>query len=94
MLHDTTFRIQSDRTTLAAIGVLYKAHNPPVPVVHVDKLPDGFDKQTFLQTKLAQGQISSGWDTYSDKDVPENADSGNKMWEGHQWQSVKEALGL
>lgn len=93
-LHNATFRIQGERTSIAAIGALYEARVPPVPVVHVKELPEGFTKQTFLQSKLAEGRISSGWDNYIDKDVPENADSGNKAWEGHKWKSVKEVLGL
>ncbi|KAI6112376.1 hypothetical protein EDD17DRAFT_762354 [Pisolithus thermaeus] len=93
-LHDATYRIEGDRTSLEAIGALYEARVPPVPVVHVEKLPDGFDKQTFLQTKFAEGRLSVGWDNYLDKDVPENAASGNKGWEGHHWKTVKEVLGL
>ena len=93
-LHDATFRIQGERTSLASIGALYEARIPPVPIAHVTELPEGFVKQTFLQNKFEQGRLSSGWDNYIDKDVPENADSGNKAWEGHKWRSVKEVLGL
>lgn len=89
-----SFRIQGERTSLASIGALYEARKPPVPVVHVTELPEGFVKQTFLQGKFEEGRLSSGWDNYIDKDVPENADSGNKAWEGHKWRSVKEVLGL
>ena len=80
--------------SLASIGALYEARNPPVPVVHVTKLPEGFTKQTFLQRKFNEGRLSSGWDNYEDKDIPEIADSGNKAWEGHKWRSVKEVLNL
>ncbi|KAF8557402.1 NAD(P)-binding protein [Imleria badia] len=93
-LRDATFRIEGERTSLAAIGALYEAGVPPVPVARVTELPEGFVKQTFLQSKVAEGKISSGWDNYIDKDVPENAASGNKAWEGHNWKSVKEVLGL
>ncbi|KAF8128654.1 hypothetical protein EV363DRAFT_1400428 [Boletus edulis] len=93
-LHDATFRIQGERTSLAAAGALYEARVPPVPVVHVTELPEGFVKQTFLQRKFDEGRLSSGWDNYLDKDIPESADSGNKAWEGHKWRSVKEVLGL
>ncbi|KIK97895.1 hypothetical protein PAXRUDRAFT_135384 [Paxillus rubicundulus Ve08.2h10] len=93
-LHDATFRIQGERTSLAAIGALYEARNPPVPVAHVTELPGGFVKQTFLQNKFEEGRLSSGWDNFLDKDVPENAGSGNEAWEGHRWKTVKEALGL
>ncbi|KAH7883987.1 hypothetical protein F5I97DRAFT_1813796 [Phlebopus sp. FC_14] len=93
-LHNATFRLQGDRTSLADIGALYEARNPPVPVAHVTKLPEGFVKQTFLQSKFDQGRLSSGWDNFADKDVPEDADSGNKLWEGHKWKTVKEVLGL
>jgi len=47
-----------------------------------------------LQGLFEQGRGSSGWDNYTDKDVLENADSGNAAWPGHQWKSVKEALAL
>ncbi|KAG8220178.1 hypothetical protein J3R82DRAFT_1211 [Butyriboletus roseoflavus] len=93
-LHNATFRIQGERIPLASIGALYEARNPPVPVVHVTELPEGFVKQTFLQSKLREGRCSSGWDNYIDNDVLENADSGNKAWEGHKWRSVKEVLAL
>ncbi|KAG6334307.1 hypothetical protein ID866_4786 [Astraeus odoratus] len=93
-LNNATFRIQGERTSLAAIGALYEARVPPVPIIRVDKLPDGFDKQTFLQTNFAQGRSSTGWDNYLDKDVPEIADSGNKAWEGHEWKTIKDVLGL
>ncbi|KAI5994196.1 hypothetical protein EDD15DRAFT_2196257 [Pisolithus albus] len=49
-----------ERTSLEAIGALYEARIPPVPVVHVNKLPDGFDKQTFLQTNFTEGRLSAG----------------------------------
>lgn len=93
-LHDATFRIQGERIPLASIGALYEARNPPVPITHVTELPEGFVKQTFLQSKFEEGRCSSGWDNYIDKDVPGNADSGNNAWEGHKWRSVKEVLGL
>lgn len=93
-LHNATFRIQGERTSLASIGALYEERSHPVPVVHVTELPEGFVKQTFLQSKFEEGRLSSGWDNYTDKDVPESADSGNKVWEGHKWKTVKEVLGL
>jgi len=93
-LHNATFRIEGDRTSLASIGALYEARDAPVPVVHVSELPEGFVKQTFLQSKFDEGRLSSGWDNYEDKDIPETADSGNKIWEGHKWRSVREVLGL
>ncbi|KAI6015050.1 hypothetical protein F5J12DRAFT_890410 [Pisolithus orientalis] len=93
-LHDATYRIEGDRTSLEDIGALYEGRDPPVPAVHVDKLPDGFDKQTFLQAKFAEGRISAGWDNYLNKDVPENAASGTKAWEGRHWKTVKEVLGF
>ena len=93
-LHNATFRIQGERRSLASIGAIYEARNPLVPVAHVAELPEGFVKQTFLQRKFEEGRLSSGWDNYLDKDVPENADSGNKAWEGHKWRAAKEVLGL
>ncbi|OAX37281.1 NAD(P)-binding protein [Rhizopogon vinicolor AM-OR11-026] len=91
-LHDVTFRIQGERTSLNAASVLYASKD--IPVDHVTSLPEGYTKQTFLQGLFDQGRGSSGWDNYADKDVPENADSGNAAWPGHQWKSVKEALAL
>ncbi|KAN0094616.1 hypothetical protein V8E55_002903 [Tylopilus felleus] len=80
----TSLDEQGERRSLASIGALYEARNPPVPVAHVAELPEGFVKQTFLQRKFEEGRLSSGWDNYLDKDVPENAGSGNKAWEGHK----------
>ncbi|KAG1738602.1 uncharacterized protein EDB91DRAFT_1237696 [Suillus paluster] len=91
-LHDATFRIQGERTSLNKIGALYASKN--IPVEHVTSLPEGYTKQVFLQGMIDQGRASSGWDNYVDKDVLENADSGNAAWPGHHWKSVKEVLGL
>jgi len=94
-LHNTTFRIQGERASLSAIGALYyEAGDPPIPVVHVDKLPEGSERQTLAQNKFSRGHGSTGWDYYLGKDVPENADSGNKAWEGHRWKTIREVLDL
>ncbi|KAL4067177.1 hypothetical protein V8B97DRAFT_1919179 [Scleroderma yunnanense] len=93
-LHNTTFRIQGERISLRAIGALYEACVPPVPVIQVDRLPDGYEKQNWFQTMFARGAGSAGWDHYLNKDVPENASSGNKAWDGHRWKTIKEVLGL
>ncbi|KAH7921247.1 NAD(P)-binding protein [Leucogyrophana mollusca] len=90
-LQNATFRIEGERTSLAAIGALYA---PKVPTAHVTELPEGFTKQTFLHGQIEKGRLSSGWNNYTDSDEPENAASGNAAWAGHQWKSVKEALGL
>lgn len=47
-LRNVTFRVQGERTSLASIGALYEARDPPVPVAHVTELPEGFSKQTFI----------------------------------------------
>jgi len=91
-LHDVTFRIQGERTSLNAVGALYASKN--IPVEHVAALPEGYTKQTALQVLFDQGRASAGWDNYADTDVPENADSGNAAWPGHQWKTVKEVLAL
>lgn len=72
-LRNVTFRVQAERTSLASIGALYEARDPPVPVAHVTELPEGFSKQTFIQGKFEEGRLSTGWDNYIDKDVPANA---------------------
>lgn len=91
-LHDATFRIEGERTSFNKVGALYASKN--IPVEHVTSLPEGYAKQTFLQGLFEQGRGSSGWDNYADKDIPENAHSGNAAWPGHQWKSVKEVLEL
>ncbi|KAL4075455.1 hypothetical protein J3A83DRAFT_4356792 [Scleroderma citrinum] len=60
----------------------------------LDRLPDGYEKQNWFQTMFARGAGSAGWDHYLNKDVPENASSGNKAWDGHRWKTIKEVLGL
>lgn len=91
-LHDATFRIEGERTSFNKVGALYASKN--IPVEHVTSLPEGYVKQTLLQGLFEQGRGSSGWDNYADKDIPENAYSGNAAWPGHQWKSVKEVLEL
>jgi hypothetical protein len=91
-LHDATFRIEGERTSFNRVGALYASKN--IPVEHVTSLPEGYVKQTLLQGLFEQGRGSSGWDNYADKDIPENAHSGNAVWPGHQWKSVKEVLEL
>lgn len=91
-LHDATFRIEGERTSFNKVGALYASKN--IPVEHVASLPEGYVKQTLLQGFFEQGRGSSGWDNYADKDIPENAHSGNAAWPGHQWKSVKEVLEL
>lgn len=91
-LHDATFRIEGERTSFNKVGALYASKN--IPVEHVISLPEGYVKQTLLQSLFEQGRGSSGWDNYADKDIPENAHSGNAAWPGHQWKTVKEVLEL
>ncbi|KAG1889275.1 hypothetical protein F4604DRAFT_832898 [Suillus subluteus] len=91
-LHDATFRIEGERTSFNKVGALYASKN--IAVEHVTSLPEGYVKQTLLQGLFEQGRGSSGWDNYADKDIPENAHSGNAVWPGHQWKSVKEVLEL
>ncbi|EGN92689.1 hypothetical protein SERLA73DRAFT_163920 [Serpula lacrymans var. lacrymans S7.3] len=95
-LHDKSFRIQGERTTLNAIGALYASANK-ASVEYVDKLPDDqgdFTKQAFLQGNFEAGKVSTGWDNVAAEDNVERASSANALWEGHHWISVKEALGL
>lgn len=73
---------------------MYEAADPPIPVIRVDKLPDGSERQTLAQNKFSRGHGSTGWDYYLDRDVPENAGSGNKVWEGHRWKTIREVLDL
>ncbi|KAG1865554.1 hypothetical protein DFJ58DRAFT_714759 [Suillus subalutaceus] len=91
-LHDATFRIEGERTSFNKVGALYASKN--IAVEHVTSLPEGYVKQTLLQGLFEQGRGSSGWDNYADKDIPENAHSGNALWPGHQWKSVKDVLEL
>ncbi|KAG2093565.1 NAD(P)-binding protein [Suillus cothurnatus] len=91
-LHDATLRVEGERTSFNKVGALYASKN--IPVEHVTSLPEGYVKQTLLQGLFEQGRGSSGWDNYADKDVPEDAHSGNAAWPGHQWKTVKEVLEL
>lgn len=92
-LHDASFRVEGERTSFNKVGALYTA-SKNITVEHVTSLPEGYVKQTLLQGLFEQGRGSSGWDNYADKDVPENASSGNAAWPGHQWKTVKEVLEL
>jgi len=95
-LNDASFRIEGERISLSSVGALYTASATKSSVVteYVDKLPESFVKQSFLQSKFEQGRVSSGWDNYKDSDDTLAASSGNKLWKGHRFKLVKEALDL
>lgn len=94
-LNNTIFRLQGDRKSLREITALY-GKNVPVKY-HTDAvssdLPDA-DYISLIQGFLEKGWTSSGWDAKAKEDNEPSADSGNKLWKGHEWKTVETALNL
>ncbi|KAH7883982.1 hypothetical protein F5I97DRAFT_2065851 [Phlebopus sp. FC_14] len=92
-LLDVELRIEGQRISLSEIGKMYK---DKVPVIYTDTLPTegvshvGVRQQLHLN--FVNGGGSCGYDGVQDDE--ELAKSGNALWEGHQWLSIQEVLGL
>lgn len=90
-LHNSTFRIQGERSTLRQIASLYY---PDKPIVQVsDNIPDS-PFQTHLHKILERGAASTGYDVRVGGEGKDAAGSSNSLWEGHEWKGIKAGLGL
>ncbi|KAH7928881.1 NAD(P)-binding protein [Leucogyrophana mollusca] len=92
--YNIELRIEGERLTLSEVAHLY---GEKAPVIYVDTLPKSLplvEVRSMLQHEFESGAGSSGWNRALKKDDAEAAKSGNALWEGHAWVTVKEALGL
>ncbi|KII86371.1 hypothetical protein PLICRDRAFT_43955 [Plicaturopsis crispa FD-325 SS-3] len=93
-LHNATFRIQGERTTLVEAAKLF---SDKYPVAFVDAFPSDVPLaqiRTVFQALLEQGALSTAWVPKEKKEGPDAGDSANKLWPGHEWKSLKTSLGL
>ncbi|KAG0698720.1 hypothetical protein DFH29DRAFT_855560 [Suillus ampliporus] len=94
-LLDVEIRIEGQRATLSEISALYKGS---VPVVHCDELPTegvvAAEVRTLFQRRFEVGGASCGWDHETGIDDAGLAKKDNSLWEGHQWLTIGEVLGL
>ncbi|KIJ68848.1 hypothetical protein HYDPIDRAFT_107112 [Hydnomerulius pinastri MD-312] len=94
-LFDVELRIEAARISLAELGAMYKSK---AQVLHVDALPtEGITNSAvreFLQKNFGKGTGSNGYDAATGTDDEVLAKSGNALWEGHQWLTIQEVLGL
>ncbi|KAJ7196193.1 hypothetical protein GGX14DRAFT_673360, partial [Mycena pura] len=89
---DRILRLQGDRGSLNHLGTLFKTS-----VEHVDRIPgEGGKVKTELITLLNSGAGSTGWDEgkKAERTGSDAAGSGNPLWPGHEWRSIKEVHGL
>ncbi|KAH7921161.1 NAD(P)-binding protein [Leucogyrophana mollusca] len=95
-LSNVVFRIEGERGSMSDISKLYSGK---APVEYVEKFPHtsqipAVEIREYLQKRFDMGAGSTGWDVVAGKEGDEPAGSANALWEGHQWKSVKETLGL
>ncbi|KAJ7349342.1 hypothetical protein DFH08DRAFT_743396 [Mycena albidolilacea] len=91
-LEDRVLRLQGDRSTLNNLAVLFKTS-----VERVDSIGgEGGEFKTALQHAFESGAGSTGWDVVKQAEGTgsDAAGSGNALWPGHQWKSIKEAHNL
>jgi uncharacterized protein YbjT (DUF2867 family) len=94
-LIDAELHIEGQRATLAELGALY---SDKAPVVHVETLPaeyvSSYSIRQFLHQNFNKGEGSNGYNAATGMDDEVLAKSGNILWEGHSWLTVREVLGL
>ncbi|EGN92668.1 hypothetical protein SERLA73DRAFT_190662 [Serpula lacrymans var. lacrymans S7.3] len=104
-LHDTSFRIEGQRGSLAHIAKFYEGI---APVEYVNTMPDGApgaqargyfpsgatEVRDYFQQKVEKGAVSVGYDPALGREGEVPVGHSNALWEGHQWKTVKEVLDL
>ncbi|KAF8146406.1 NAD(P)-binding protein [Mycena galopus ATCC 62051] len=92
-LENQIFRIEGERCTLNGL-----AEKLNTTIERVEEITgEAGEQKTWLQTIMNAGVASTGWDQVAKVERTtgnEAAGSANKLWEGHKWRSIKEALGL
>ncbi|KAF8205959.1 hypothetical protein K438DRAFT_1578686 [Mycena galopus ATCC 62051] len=91
-LENRILRLESERTTLNDLAVQFKTS-----VEYVDSLTgEAGEWKTGLQLGIDAGAGSTGWDGVNKTEGTGSAaaGSGNALWPGHQWQTIKEVYKL
>ncbi|KAK7044645.1 NmrA domain-containing protein [Favolaschia claudopus] len=92
-LENRELRLEGERVTLNQLAALFK-----VTPEYVDTITQGQNPQ-FLQVLMREieaGKGSTGWDAASNAEGTgiKAAGSGNALWPGHQWLTVKDVFKL
>jgi hypothetical protein len=91
-LENRTLRLEGERSSLNDLAVQLKTS-----VERVDSIGgEGGEFKTALQLGIESGGGSTGWNVVNKVEGTGSnaAGSGNALWPGHQWQSIKEVLKL
>ncbi|KAJ7454696.1 hypothetical protein FB451DRAFT_1279004 [Mycena latifolia] len=89
-LENRALRLEGDRASMNDLGALFKTS-----VEHVDAIV-GEEGKTWLMTAMDTGAGSTGWDEATKAEGSGNkaAGSGNALWPGHQWRTIKDVHNL
>ncbi|KAJ7660919.1 hypothetical protein DFH06DRAFT_1400375 [Mycena polygramma] len=92
-LENRIFRLEGDRASLNELGARSKA-----PVEHVEHITgdnvEEAEEKTSVLVLLGSAAGNSGWDAANgvERSGSEAAGSGNAVWPGHHWKTIKEVL--
>jgi len=87
-LENRILRLEGDRASLNELAVQFKTS-----VEHVDSIEgEGGEFKTRLHNLIDAGAGSTGWDGVKNAEGTGSnaAGSGNALWPGHHWQTIKE----
>nr|GAT55866.1 predicted protein [Mycena chlorophos] len=83
-LHNKTFRLQGDRSTLSDLAILFDTELNFVKMVPG---PMG-EVWTRMQLAAESGMASTGWDLGKCDEGKDCAGCTNKLWPGHEWKTI------
>ncbi|KAJ7601541.1 hypothetical protein DFH06DRAFT_1489524 [Mycena polygramma] len=92
-LENQIFRLEGDRASLNELGTRFNT-----TVEHVDRITgenvEEAEAKTILSGLLSSGAANPGWDAANgvERSGSEAAGSGNAVWPGHHWKTIKEVL--
>ncbi|KAJ7503225.1 hypothetical protein B0H11DRAFT_1853397 [Mycena galericulata] len=89
-LNDHIFRLEGDRASLQDLAMRFNT-----TAEHVARIEgEEGEAKTAVSIILSSGAGSTGWDAIieADRSGDEGAGSGNKVWPGHVWRSIKDVL--
>ncbi|KAK7045259.1 NmrA domain-containing protein [Favolaschia claudopus] len=93
-LHNRIFRLEGGRATFKELATEYYK----TTFEHVKQLPEGpaVEMKEAVLSLLESGAGSTGWDDANKRERTgdEAAGSGNRLWEGHKWQGIRDVLKL
>ncbi|KAF8146402.1 hypothetical protein K438DRAFT_1869623 [Mycena galopus ATCC 62051] len=92
-LENQVFRLEGERCTLSSLAAQFNT-----TVERVEKITgEGGEQKTGLQVMMNSGAGTTGWDEVAKVEHTTGSEatgSANKLWEGHEWRSIKEVHGL